>query len=56
MDSIKQSKTVLLHVGYQYLPTQSVIARGIEPQSINKKIVSTETDTLLPIVGDINEF
>ena len=37
MYSIKQSQTVPLHVGYQYLPTQSVIStlqkvkvRGIE--------------------------
>jgi hypothetical protein len=27
-----------------------------KPQSINKKIVDTETDTLLPFIGVINEF
>jgi hypothetical protein len=64
MYSIKQSQTVPLHVGCQYLPTQSAIStlqmvsmrEALKPQSINKKIVDTETDTLLPFIGDNNEF
>ncbi len=58
MFSIKQSQTVPLHVGYQYLPTQSVIStlQKLKTQSINKKIIDTETDTLLPCISDNNEF
>jgi hypothetical protein len=64
MDSTKQSLTVPVRVGYQYLPTQTVIStlqkvkvRGAsKTQSINKKIVDTETDTLLPGFCDHNEF
>ena len=60
----KQSLTVPVCVGYQYLPTQTVIStlqkvkvRGAsKTQSINKKIVDTETDTLLPGFCDHNEF
>jgi hypothetical protein len=63
MDSIKQSQTVPLLVGYQYLPTQSVIStlkkvkmRGIKTTIDQQTIGDTETDILLPFIRDNNEF
>ena len=53
---------------YQYLPTVMYIPTGKsvllirlkresrKPQSINKKIVDMKTDTLLPFIGNLNEF